>query len=196
MHASVQVPNLHAYMCTYTCTCIYSVHVNCVLLSIFVCYFFTCRLLGKFEAYENDPNFANYFHSSTPSSSHSPSPSPFPLSAASSRTTPPPTSSTLSAGTHPLTQTLTASHPSQSWALESTVSKSVLTIPTYQRPAVAGDGMVKKGGRECDKVIRSLVSGFPNEVDFALNVLTMMSFDKPESVPIAKVMLQCRVACI
>ena len=54
---------------------------------------------------------------------------------------------------------------------------------------VAGDGGVKKGGRECDKVIRSLVSGFPNEVDFALNVLTVMSFEKPESVPIAKVML-------
>jgi hypothetical protein len=47
----------------------------------------------------------------------------------------------------------------------------------------------KKGGRECDKVIRSLVSGFPNEVDFALNVLTVMSYDKPESVPMAKVML-------
>ena len=61
---------------------------------------------------------------------------------------------------------------------------------------MAGDGMVKKGGRECDKVIRSLVSGFPNEVDFALNVLTMMSFDKSESVPIAKVMLQCHVASI
>ena len=54
---------------------------------------------------------------------------------------------------------------------------------------VAGDSGVKKGGRECDKVIRSLVSGFPNEVDFALNVLTVMSFEKPESVPIVKVML-------
>ena len=54
---------------------------------------------------------------------------------------------------------------------------------------VAGDSGVKKGGRECDKVIRSLTSGFPNEVDFALNVLTVMSFEKPESVPIAKVML-------
>ena len=54
---------------------------------------------------------------------------------------------------------------------------------------VAGDSGVKKGWRECDKVIRSLVSGFPNEVDFALNVLTVMSFDKPESVPVAKVML-------
>ena len=51
------------------------------------------------------------------------------------------------------------------------------------------DSVIKKGGRECDKVIRSLVSGFPNEVDFALNVLTMMSFDKPDSVPIAKVVL-------
>ena len=55
---------------------------------------------------------------------------------------------------------------------------------------MVGDSVIKKGGRECDKVIRSLVSGFPNEVDFALNVLTMMSFDKPDSVPIAKVMLQ------
>ena len=54
---------------------------------------------------------------------------------------------------------------------------------------MVGDSVIKKGGRECNKVIRSLVSGFPNEVDFALNVLTMMSFDKPESVPIAKVML-------
>ena len=54
---------------------------------------------------------------------------------------------------------------------------------------VAGDGGVKKGGRECDKVIRSLVSGFPNEVDFALNALTVMSFEKPESVPVTKVML-------
>ena len=54
---------------------------------------------------------------------------------------------------------------------------------------VAGDSGVKKGGRECDKVIRSLVSGFPNEVDFALNVLTVMSFEKPESIPVAKVML-------
>ena len=50
-----------------------------------------------------------------------------------------------------------------------------------------GEGVKKKGGRECDKVIRSLVSGFPNEVDFALNVLTVMSYDKPETVPIAKV---------
>lgn len=58
---------------------------------------------------------------------------------------------------------------------------------------VAGDSGAKKGGRECDKVIRSLVSGFPNEVDFALNVLTMMSFDKPESVPVAKVMLHVHV---
>ena len=49
--------------------------------------------------------------------------------------------------------------------------------------------MIKSRGRECDKVIRSLVSGFPNEVDFALNVLTMMSFEKPESIPIIKVML-------
>ena len=54
---------------------------------------------------------------------------------------------------------------------------------------MANDSVVKKGGRECDKVIRSLVSGFPNEVDFALNVLTMMAFDKPESVPIVKVVL-------
>ena len=61
---------------------------------------------------------------------------------------------------------------------------------------MAGDDVIKKGGRECDKVIRSLVSRFPNEVDFALNVLTMMSFDKPESVPVAKVMLQCHVASI
>ena len=58
---------------------------------------------------------------------------------------------------------------------------------------MANDSMVKKGGRECDKVIRSLVSGFPNEVDFALNVLTMMSFDKPESVPIVKVALLVHV---
>ena len=49
--------------------------------------------------------------------------------------------------------------------------------------------MIKSRGRECDKVIRSLVSGFPNEVDFALNVLTVMSFEKPESIPITKVML-------
>ena len=68
---------------------------------------------------------------------------------------------------------------------------STVPIPTYRRPA--GDSETKKGGRECDKVIRSLVSGFPNEVDFALNVLTMMSFDKPESVPVAKVMLHVHV---
>jgi hypothetical protein len=47
----------------------------------------------------------------------------------------------------------------------------------------------KKGGRECDKVIRSLVSGFPNEVDFAINVLTVMSYDKPESVPSIVIMI-------
>ena len=58
---------------------------------------------------------------------------------------------------------------------------------------MANDSVIKKGGRECDKVIRSLVSGFPNEVDFALNVLTMMSFDKPGSVPIVKVVLLVHV---
>ena len=150
----------------------------------------SCRLLGKFEAYENDPNFANYFHSSTPpSSSHSPSPSPFPLS----RATPPPSSTSATAtGTHPLSHTLTASQhhstpTSQSWVPH--MSKSLSTVPTYQRPVVPSDGVIKSRGRECDKVIRSLVSGFPNEVDFALNVLTMMSFEKPESIPIIKVML-------
>lgn len=61
---------------------------------------------------------------------------------------------------------------------------------------MVGDCVIKKGGRECDKVIRSLVSGFPNEVDFALNVLTMMSFDKPDSVPIAKVTLHDMYTCV
>ena len=62
------------------------------------------------------------------------------------------------------------------------------TLPTFQRPSEPGDAVRSGGGRECDKIVRSLVSGFPNEVDFALNVLTMLSFDKPESVPITKVM--------
>ena len=58
-----------------------------------------------------------------------------------------------------------------------------------------GEGVSGGGGTECDKVVRSLISGFPNEVDFALNVLTIMSFNKPAALPVAKVTHMCMWYC-
>ena len=126
------------------------------------------RFLAKFEAFENDPNFANYFNSEVSSApvgvAHKPQ-------------------------THPLTHSLTASQVSTSQGSQSSWSQPIpSTLPTFQRPSLsAGDGATGGGGRECDKIVRSLVSGFPNEVDFALNILTVMSFEKPASLPLTKV---------
>ena len=132
------------------------------------------RFLSKFEAYENNPD---YFRLATSSSSSS--------------SLAPPTSSNVPPS-HPLAHSLTAPHlhppqASQSLTPSLPLSKATSTLPTFQRPGEPGDAVRSGGGKECDRIVRSLVSGFPNEVDFALNVLTMMSFEKPESVPITKV---------
>ena len=156
-------------------------HTNCSWKLFNISYnFLFYRYLEKFEAYENDPNFANYFHTSTslPAVKAPPTaPHPHPLSHSF-------TASDL--------HTVQPSPASQSWTQQNVpkaTTTSLSTIPTFQRPSVPGDSVSVGGGKECDKLVRSLLSGFPNEVDFALNVLTMMSFDKPSALPITKVTL-------
>ena len=97
---------------------------------------------------------------------------------------------------HPLTHSLTASQLNMS---QSSQFSSLHAVPssasTYQQPgSLVGEGG-GGGGRECDRIVRSLLSGFPNEVDFALNVITMMSFEKPAALPIAKVLYTCYYTC-
>ena len=88
--------------------------------------------------------------------------------------------STLTRSTPPLLPSSTPplplyTHPAGTWRnLMPSPASRPMTTPTQQ---VEGS----KGGY--DRIIRSLLSGFPNEVDFSFNTLTIMLFKYPSTFP-------------
>lgn len=55
-------------------------------------------------------------------------------------------------------------------------------------PSVSGQGKGQTEGYV--RLTCSLLSGFPNEVDFAFNVLTILAFKSPAGFPLAEVRVQ------
>ena len=135
------------------------------------------RLLDKFEVYEQDPD--NYFTSIH----HTPQP---------------PCHTYL-----PLQQHVGASVPKLPIPSLPRVNFNLQTPPTvsYRPVSSTVGGMFSSsatGTRDkigFDRLSRSLLSGFPNEVDLVFNILTVLAYKAPGAIPIAEVRVQARLGC-
>lgn len=79
---------------------------------------------------------------------------------------------------------LTNLAPTISWRSLTTPTSSATTTPTVGAAVTNRDpGKIDS----YDRLTRSLLSGYPNEVDFVFNVLTIMTFKSPSSVPLMEV---------
>lgn len=110
------------------------------------------RLLEKFEAYENDPNYFDYLQ---------------PVTLAHNPHLLPNSPSTLSTLLFP-------------W-------RSPATPPTPSVPSSYVPTSMKDRGVGYDRLARSLLSGYPNEVDLVFNVLTVMTFKGAGALPSSEV---------
>lgn len=88
---------------------------------------------------------------------------------------------------------LTQPHPTPQHYTPSPSSRPMLTQPSPATPTtvtVPSVGVVSRGKTKregYDRLTRSLLSGFPNEVDFAFNAFTVKSFKSPSTFSAAEV---------
>ena len=80
--------------------------------------------------------------------------------------------------------------PSLTWRLAPSTPPT--GAPPTSTTAVGVGSQREVKGEGCGRLARSLLSGFPNEVDFAFNVFTIMSFKSPASFPLAEVRLRAK----